>query len=198
MSTSRKQLEDWIKTIEIPSGVKVIDVGGAQKPIKGRTKSWGEAVKYYIADLPNPHQLDGETNKEFYINADLNKPMDVKWPEEDNKPADIVFCLEVSEYLYDPLTAFKNLAKMLKQDGFLYMSFHFLYPVHEPYHEDYLRYTFHGVLKYLELAGLELADYRMKNAENYMPSELFAAEGMKMAKEINHDATGWLIKARKI
>ena len=39
MSNVRRQLEAWLKTIDVKADC-VLDVGGAQLPVKGRTKSW--------------------------------------------------------------------------------------------------------------------------------------------------------------
>ena len=66
---------------------------------------------------------------------------------------DVVFCLEVSEYLFDPLTAMKNLYSFLKEGGILYISFCTIYPLHNPPKIDYLRYTKNAVEKLLAESG---------------------------------------------
>ena len=38
MMEDGQQLEDWIKTLDVSGSV--LDIGGSQNPIKGRTKSW--------------------------------------------------------------------------------------------------------------------------------------------------------------
>ena len=37
---------------------------------------------------------------------------------------DAIFCLEVSEYFFDPMTAFRNINSLLKKNGILYLSIH--------------------------------------------------------------------------
>lgn len=188
-STSRKQLEDWLKTIKVPGGSEVADVGGAQKPVKERLGDKGETSSYTILDLPNPHEGAGYIDTAFDLQEEVHTDL--------YNVYDVVFCLEVMEYVINPLTAVKNIARILRPGGILYISFQFVYPAHNPVAEDCLRYTFRGCEKLLEEAGFEIADYQVRNAEVISPVMVYEAEGMKMAAGVNHDATGYLIKAIK-
>lgn len=196
----RQQLEEWLKTIDV--GGRVIDVGGSQLPVKGRTKSW-VVPEYMILD-----------------NADRGTKPDIKWNVESSygvsvspnkahisvstyhgEPFDVVFCLEVMEYVNDPLTTVRNLSKLAKQNGVLYISFPFVYPLHPPHGTDYLRYTKYGVISLLERAGFEVVDYvgrRFKKPELWL--SLFASEQWRHDREEDADTlneTGCLITARK-
>ena len=144
-SFTRIQLEDYLKTIDVKAN-RVLDVGGSQNSIKGRTKSW-DVKEYKILDLETPHEckqkpdIVGDLNKvalgrDYYINL--------------YEYFDTAFCLEVSEYWWNPFIALDNIKWLLKKDGILYLSTHFLYPVHNPVVDDYLRYTPRGITKLLE------------------------------------------------
>lgn len=198
-STSRRQLEAWLKTIEVPAGVCVVDIGGAQKLVKGRVQSWGDDILYKVLDLPQPHELADECRGEFAIKCDIQDGVD--WIKNHTVPSsvDVVFCLEVSEYWTRPLDALKNIATLLKAGGVLYISFQFIYPAHNPVGEDCLRYTCAGAEKLLTLAGfgeLEVVERTAENSDNLL--DFYELEGMKPTKVAPHRATGWLIKAKKI
>lgn len=188
-SFTRQQLENWLKTIDVKAD-RVLDVGGAQKPVKSRTASW-EVEDYIIFDLENPHE--GES-PDFAM--DLNEYIDA--PNE--QKADVVFCLEVMEYVYDPFNSIMNLNRLLKTGGVLYISFPFIYPVHNPVQDDCLRYTKRGAEKLLEKAGFEIEQYvpRFADQPNVLMS-WFHIERMRPAKNYKgHDEVGCLIKAKKL
>jgi len=175
----RMQLESWLKELEIKADF-VLDIGGGQKPVKGRTKSW-EVKEYKILDLPDWNL----NNTWLYL----------------DKKADIVFCLEVMEYIWQPNITISNLKNILKKDGILYISFPFIYPHHEPAETDYLRYTRWGVEKLLEETGFNILDIKSRKATKGYSGllEFFIKEKMKMSRNFgDHDDTGYLIKAQKI
>jgi SAM-dependent methyltransferase len=64
-------------------------------------------------------------------------------PVEPNR-FDVVVCTQVLEHLPDPLAAFRELARILKPSGELYLTTNLLFPVHgAPY--DYFRFTNFGL-----------------------------------------------------
>ncbi len=185
-SRTRTQLEDWIKTKEL-SG-KILDVGGSQLSIRNR--AWIEdGTEILVLDLPQPHQ--GDTPD---IIQDLNVPV----AESMGGVFDFAVCLEVSEYWYDPVTALKNINYFLKSGGTLHISFHFIYPVHNPVEQDYLRYTRAGALKLLDIAGFEVREVvtRLGLYENFR--NFFWTERMRPAKGYqHHEEVGLLVTAIK-
>ena len=193
MSHSRDELEKWLKTIDVKCD-SVLDIGGSQLPIRGRTKSW-EVKEYKIFDLEIPHECQQKPD----IIGNLNELVDAKMTPYFNK-FDTAFCIEVSEYFCDPVQAIKNISYFLKQGGILYISFHFIYPVHAPLDCDSLRYTRNGAVKLLEKAGFEVKDIVKRLPEN-MPNlvNVFKNEfGTKPSKKYNHhEEMGVLIKAIK-
>lgn len=177
-SHSRKQLEEWLGTLEI-SAEAVGDVGGKKLPVPSRVKSW-QVKRFDILDLPE---------------YDLNQPW--KLPEI----YDVVFCLEVFEYIYNPWQAMKNLHLILKTGGILYASFHFIYPHHGPEGMDYLRYTQWGVDKLLEEAGFSSWTRLSRGFRRpWGITSVYLGENMKWLGKIDspmHRDQGYLVKAIK-
>lgn len=131
MSYYRDQLEKWLKQINV-SADSVLDVGGGENPIKNRVASWN-VKKYRI--------LDNEAQFRPDIFGDLNYLIDI------DAPYDVLFCLEVFEYVWNPVQAIENLSDFLKPGGTAYISFPTIYPLHNPPGMDYMRYTKNGVEK---------------------------------------------------
>lgn len=193
-SYSRIQLEAWIKNIDVKG--RVLDIGGCQKPLQGRTKSWNPTV-YQIADLEQPHERNAIVDIILDIQEEELLEKDFAGTEYDQ-----VFCLEVAEYWYDPLKALKNIYAVMKTGSKLYISFHFLYPIHNPEKADYLRYTREGARRLLKEAGFEIDQIIGKGYANpLMVKMLYDEEGMKgtggNAGEI-HREQGWLITATRL
>jgi len=206
-SNSRQQLEVWLKKIDVKVD-SVLDVGGSQNPMKGRTKSW-DVKEYKILDLAEPHEVKQEPD----LVSDLNDLIFFTNPENKKKndndigifeleKYDIVFCIEVAEYWYNPRQALYNLKQFLKEDGILYISFHFLYPVHNPVAQDYLRYTQAGVDKLLKEAGFQIENVepRILSAFGFQSYKDFMAnERMRPSKDFSqHMISGSLVKAKKL
>lgn len=192
----RQQLEEWVKNIDVKAE-RVLDVGGAQLPIKGRTKSW-DVKDYMILDLPNPHQtdpsvLDGDSAKTIWHGDIEKKNLAIGY----YGTFDTVFCLEVMEYVLRPDTVVRNLNDFLIPGGTLYISFPFIYPHHAPERKDYLRYTRWGAEKLLSDAGFVDIETTARVAQNDL-SGLWASEKMHPMKGYQgHDEIGYMIKCRK-
>lgn len=187
MSKTRDQLEGYLKKLDIKADA-VLDVGGSQRPVNARINTWN-VKDYVVFDLPQPH----ETVLAPKITGDLNKPCSF-FPL-----FDVVFCLEVFDYIYDPMTAARNLADATKQGGTLYVSFPFVYPVHNPMEDDTLRYTEFGAKKILELSGFKVEDIFYRTADPEVIMELYHHEGMRAARNYkHHDAVGFVMRCTKL
>ena len=197
-SKTRQQLEDWIAVIDVDAD-RVIDIGGSQLSIMNRVNSW-KVNEYKVLDLEEPHVCKQKPDVIFDLNTDGRLSVNEK--KELNKGFDVAFCLEVSEYWYDPMRAIKNIAAMLKSGGILYISFHFIYPVHNPPQEDYMRYTKAGAEKLLEAAGFEIVFNRTRLGFNNAMQSLFdfySKEKMRPTKLQNcHNEIGCLIECKKL
>lgn len=143
-SANRQELKNWLGNIEIKAD-RVLDVGGISWPVKGLTKIW-EVNDYKILDWVKERR--GYTTD---IVADIN----LYCPEMN---FDVVFCLEVMPFIYDPVKVIKNIAGFLKKGGLLYITFHQVF-VHNK-GNDYLRYTRMGIEKYMEIGGFKILDIK--------------------------------------
>lgn len=179
VSGVRSQLESWLKTIEVKGSV--IDVGGLHYPVKGRTKTW-EASRYFFLD-----QLKEYKGFKADFVWDLNQPI------QETFNFDIVFCLEVMEYVFNPFIVLQNINKLLKVGGVLYLSTHFLFP-HHGGGTDCLRYTRAGISKLLEECGFKILEITPRLAKSNKLEEWLKEESkiVKYPLEIGH-----LIKAIK-
>lgn len=193
-SYSRQQLERWVSSNTVNSG-RVLDVGGSQLPIWKRVKVEGD-TQFDVLDLASPHQVIASPD----IVHDINEPI----VDRDGKllfdfePYDNVFCIEVSEYWWNPVQAVENISLLTKRGGRAYFSFHFVYPLHNPAEQDYLRYTESGVRKLLSHAGFETEELEYRNSEVSNLMTFYSAEQMRPNREYrHHNATGFLVIARK-
>lgn len=195
-SIQREQLNSWLKTIDV-AGV-VLDIGGSQLPMeKSRVKSWNP-TEVKVLDMQKPHACIKYPD----IIQDLNEPIEPNTAHlfGEYSKYDIAFCLEVSEYLWNPVQSIRNIATLLKKGGILYMSFHFITPIHGPINEDYLRYTRWGVEKLMKEAGFEIQEMVIRDTkEGNLLLDFFKRERMRpMNNYKHHNETGYLIAAKKI
>jgi SAM-dependent methyltransferase len=182
MSWYRQQLEDWLKTLDVKADT-VLDVGGAQGEVKSRVKSW-DVKEYKVLDLP-----EWDLNKEY---ADKDNFLDVY------DSADIIFCLEVFEYLIYPLMALANIETILKSGGKAYITFAFSYPHHNELELDALRYTEPGIKRLADKAGLTITNIWYRTDRSGLLRQFYAADGMHPAKEYDHhDVTGFIVEFTK-
>lgn len=174
MSYYREQLESYLKSLDVNTNV-VIDIGGKQKPVKGRTKNWN-VKDYTILDIPE-HNLDQIFSYE--------------------KQADVVFCLEVFEYLLIPTNAMQNIANLLKPEGKAYVSFPFVYPLHNEVEFDSLRYTKSGIVRLAQHAKLKIEKITERKAKTNSLTKYYAEDGMRAVKGHNHAVTGFIVVFKK-
>ena len=190
-SHARIQLENWLKKIDVKAD-SVIDIGGCQLPAKGRTKSW-DVKDYKVLDLEVPHECKQKPDICFDLDSVAFEP---------NKKFDIAFCLEVMEYISDPIVSLLNISNFLKKDGILYISIPFIYPLHPPTGKDYMRYTLYGASKLLADAGFMILETTLRESKNSdLLMDYWIADGYKFDKsepEMLLTATGVFIKAKKL
>jgi len=188
MSSTKEQLKEYLKDLSFPSG-RALSIGCKN-----------DDRKYFNqADFTEWKTLDNDKdNKPDYL-WDIN---DSIWEDgvgvEIGNSFDYVFALELFEYVFDPVTAHKNIADLMKTNGLYIGSYHFLYPVHNPVKKDYLRYTQEAIEKYLEMSGFGRINYQARIAGLKL-KEFYKEEGMRMAEsEARHDIVGWIVQAEKV
>jgi len=200
----RQQLENWLKTIDVKAD-RVLDVGGAQLPVKGRTKSWN-VKEYRIFDLKKPHQKNAKVD----VAIDLNKKL-LLLRSDIHRYFDVIFCLEVFEYIWNPVQALENLYEMGNctdcvgtkegDTSIYYLSFPFIYPHHNPKGKDYLRYTRWGIEKLLKETGFEILEVqsRVMTPEGFKNwKDFLRNEKMHPVKDYPHNEIGYCVTAKKL
>lgn len=179
MSYYRQQLEEWLSKLPVKADL-VLDVGGEQGNVKGRTWSW-DVKDYHVLDLPD---------------FDITRLSDARKYEPKN--ADVIFCLEVFEYLIRPYEAMETLYILLKEGGKAYVTFAFAYPHHNELEMDSLRYTEPGIRHLAKEIGLKVNNIWYRIDKSGLLQDFYSADGMHPAKEYNHhNATGFIVEFEK-
>lgn len=181
-SSYRLELDRWLAGLDVKAET-VLDVGGSQLPIKGRTKSW-DVEQYLIVDLPEPHV--GSPKPDIAFNLELDT-----W-RGNYAPADVVFCLEVMDYLIRPDRALMNIKYMLWDGGTAYVTWPFIYPTHQPLEAEGFRYTQRSIERLAELSGLTITSMTPRRPETDLLDQFYRAERMRAAKRYDHHVTGWM------
>lgn len=186
-SSYRLEMDKWLSGLNVKAD-SVLDLGGSQLPIKGRVESW-EVNKYVISDLPSPHKDSPKPELEFDLNTD-------DWSPEMGQ-FDVVFCLEVFDYIYDPMRAFKSIAEFTKSGGTAWVTFPSFYPLHQPVEDDALRYMPGGIEKLAKAVGLEIMQMIRRRPETDVLDRFFRAERLRAAKHEDHEFLGWIVGFKK-
>ena len=193
-SKSRIELQNWLAKIDVKGST--LDVGGSQNPIVKRVKSW-DVQDYKIMDLEQPHECKQQPD----LCADIQSYPAIYDLYKRDYIFDNIFCIEVAEYWTNPQMALENMARLLSDDGMLYISFHFMYGLHNPKGEDCLRYTKYGIIKLMENIGLEIIEIiprTLSEEGRFYLEKFYRAEGMRLDYSYPETwAEGHLVKARK-
>lgn len=177
MSFYRQQLENWLGMLYIRAET-VFDIGGAQGNVRERVAAFN-VKNYKVLDLPE-FDLEDED-----VGNNLGE-------------ADVIFCLEVFEYLIDPFTAMQNIADMLDEGGKAYITFAFAYPHHEELDMDALRYTEPGIKRLAQSADLKINTTWYRVDKSGLLQGFYKADGMHPSKNYNHhNVTGFIVELVK-
>lgn len=187
MSLYRNQLNEWLKYIDVLGG-SVLDVGGGAWPARNAIRGC-QAEKYHI--------LDNDADFKPDIFHDLNQPFPI---ERLHDQYDVIFCLEVMEYIYDPMTAHRNLFNFLNGHGIVYISYPTIYPLHNPVGIDYLRYTKNAIEMLLGKNGFATWEITPRAATAGIDhlKNFYIEEGMRAMKNtMQIYDIGYMVKAYK-
>lgn len=167
-SNPRVQLNNYLMQIAIRGG-KVADVGCSNKPNANKCGVW-EPDEYV--------QFDKGKNDRADEKMDLN----IEYSNEKYKEYfDYIFCTEVWEYIWDPVTAAKNLAFIGKPGCVLFLSAVFIYPHHGA--DDLMRPTDIGLHKWFTMAGFDNIEFFERTAaDKELLKRFFNSEGMHSAE----------------
>lgn len=184
MSYYRQQLEEWLAGLSVKANT-VYDIGGAQGHVRERVKRW-QVVRYQVLDLPE-YNLDPIKADDLYGNFGKLK-----------SSADLIFCLEVFEYLINPLFALHKIHYVLKEGGKAYVTFQFVYPHHNELEMDSLRYTEPGIRRLASEVGLTIKNIWYRVDKTGMLESFYKMDGMRMAKQYPyHNVTGFIVEFEK-
>lgn len=185
-SSYRMELDKWLSNIEVDAEL-VLDVGGSQLPVYRRVKSW-HADQYFIVDLPEPHVNSPKPDIEFNLEEQ-------DWAHEyQGIKADLVFCLEVFDYIVLPDCALSNLKDMTRKGGTIWATFPFVYPTHQPLDAEGLRYTENSIYRLAEMCNLKVEEVIRRRPETNAIENLWRSERMRAAKGYDHNVTGWIVR----
>ena len=137
-------LQDYFSRFLKP-GMKVYDVGCGDKPFQ---KFLHGKIESYIG-------VDVEDG--FYDASHIDLVGSAYAVPAPDGAADAVISSQVLEHLDRPEEALKEAARLIRPNGFLFISFPFLYPIHAPPH-DYLRYTRYYFDALLERHGFTIVE----------------------------------------
>ncbi len=185
----RQELENYLKTLSVHAK-RVLDIGGSAFPVRGRVKEF-DVEKYEI--------LDNCSEKGFENKGDWKDPdhiYDFNMEISDIGKFDVIFCLEVFEYVYDPITALENIKKCLSKDGKAIITFPFVYPVHQPVDLDSIRYTENGIMRIMRRVGLKIDKITARNTPHgQLLMDFYMADKMHPAKHYpHHSVLGWIVE----
>lgn len=135
MSIVRRELEQWLSTIDVEG--RTLDIGG-------RVWSMQHKVKSFKGTWQPFDESDGDLNN-------MNDMTSLSLKYYDN-----IFCTEVMQFVYNPYSVLSDLNSALKKEGKFYISFHLMHPPMKGH--DYLRYTEKGVRRLLEVTNFKIEE----------------------------------------
>jgi len=180
----KKQLNDWKATLDVKADL-VYDIGGAQDPIRGMTRSW-DVKEYKIIDLAIPHVEK--------VRPDIEHDMNYRIPELPK--ADLIFCLGVSDYIINPNIFMDNIAALLAPNGYAWVEWPFVYPIHNPKDDEGCRYSEGCVRRLVRQSHLHLDTmiYKTPKPDNPYLLKFYATDGMRAADGVDHNVTGYITR----
>lgn len=187
-SEYKRQLNEWKSTLDVKADV-VFDIGGAQDPIKGMTRSW-DVDEYLIYDLEEPHVETVKPDRVWDMNNPIGKLA---------KKADLIFMLGVMDYVINPNVAMQNVYDMLAVDGTAWVEFPFVYPIHNPVEEEGCRYSEGCIRRLAKQANLKVEEviYKRPKPDNPFLLQFYSYDGMRAAKGVDHNVTGYICRFTK-
>jgi len=165
----------------IPPGASVLDVGAGRAPYRTMFSHCDYKAHDFGAE---PTTLGHYTSLDYCCDI-LALPV----PDE---YFDVVLCTEVLEHVPEPITAVREMARVLKPGGLLLVSAPLGCELHqEPFHY-YGGYTPHWYRRFLPAAGIEIEDI----AANQGFFSFFAQEGQRFSayldpRRVMHSTRWW-------
>lgn len=128
------------------SGI-LADIGCGQKPYQSIFAPY--TSQYIGIDLA---EYEGVTSKVDVVGSAYDTKLQ-------DSSCDVVLCTEVLEHLEEPLSAIKEMNRILKHKGIVIVTAPFFWHVHEA-PRDFYRYSEYGLRYLFEQAGFEVVEIR--------------------------------------
>lgn len=160
---SRVRLDAFIRSAaaSLPEGARVLDAGAGD----GRYRAHFDLVHYESADFL-------QVDKKHYAKVDYVCSLE-SIPVEAER-YELVLLTQVLEHLPEPLPVLKELQRVLKPGGTLWLTAPLFYPEHEaPY--DFYRYTQFAYRHLLAEAGFDIE--RLEWLDGYFATASFQLDG---------------------
>lgn len=88
-----------------------------------------------------------------------------------NHSIDAIFLFEVMEHIGAHEHAVQEIYRVLRHEGWLFVSVPFMYPIHDAPH-DYFRFTAHGIRRVLEINGFQITQLAQHGNSLLVPLQL--------------------------
>lgn len=195
MSLYKDQLISYLKGKDL-KGQRILSIG-SQHDDRKYFKSV-ECEKWMTMDISSEFKPD--------VLYDVNKDLfgfdgDSLLPLEYFDSFDVILAFELWDYIYDPMTAHKNILSLLKTDGLYMGSYPFVYPHHEPVEDDALRYTDFGIKKIMTKAGFRTVEVveRVATLGKENLANFINAEGLRLSKKMQPYSypVGYIVTGKK-
>lgn len=189
----KQQLNDFVAGLDVKAKI-VLDIGGAQNPIKGRTAGW-EVEDYKVVDLEVPHVEKQKPDIVWDMNLANPKLLDDSW---NFGRVDLIFMLGVMDYVINPNIAMQNVYDLLKPGGSAWVEFPFAYAHHEPVRDEGCRYSEGCINRLADQAGLKITETIRKMERSGLLRRWYSEEGQRMSANYKyHGVTGFIVRLEK-
>lgn len=162
----------------LPAGTDLLDAGAGESPYRALFAH----CRYVTADWPQSVHKGGQA-------ADISASL-----EELPVPSgsfDAVLCTQVLEHVGEPLAVLRELHRILRPSGELWLTVPLVWPLHEePY--DFFRYTSYGLRHLLLQAGFDPVEVEPRNGAFATLAQLLAT-----AEQFVGDGTDGMTKQRR-
>lgn len=187
----KAQLNDFVASQHVKADL-VLDIGGAQHPIEGRTASW-DVKQYMIVDLHTPHVTLRSPN----IHWDMNESDSCDTEDKVYLGiVDLIYMLGVMDYVINPNIAMDNIYRLLKEGGTAWIEFPFVYPIHNPVDDEGCRYSEGCIRRLAKQANLNIEEiiYKRPLPDNPFLRMFYEKDGMRAARGVDHNVTGYIVR----
>lgn len=125
----------------------MVDIGCSKKPYQSIFAPYvSQHIGVDLADSPHGTSMVDVIGSAYNTNLK-------------DSSCDVVLCTEVLEHLEEPLTAVKEMNRILKHKGIVILTVPFFWHIHEA-PRDFYRYSKYGLHYLFEQAGFEIIEIR--------------------------------------